>query len=170
MSSDLLPAAALAIGIAGTIVTQRFTTSRDREARKAEREVARDAFQRETLLELRDAMLRLVRNTTQLRIHHQAVYASNGTYARELDPPELSEENREAMAVTARFRQRVLDDELRQRAQDVRALCTQITMPPQATGETDEQAAVRAEAETIRLAHEYDDLENHLGRALRALL
>ena len=173
MTSEWLPAVTLAAGAAGTFAAQllreRFTSGRDREARRAEREVARDAFQRETLLELQDAMLRVVRTTTLLRINHRTVYASNGTYAREADPPGMSEEFREAVAIAARLRQRVLDDDLRQRMQDVRGLCTQIVSPPE-TGETDEQAARRAEDESNRLAHEYSDLEDHLGEVLRARL
>jgi hypothetical protein len=174
MASELIPAVTLALGAVGTLGAQglreRFTLGREREARTAERQVARDALQRETLLELQDAILRVVRNTSQLRIHHQIVYASKGTYARELDPPELSDENREAMAITTRLRQRVLDDELRQHVRDVQELCTQITMPPQVMGETDEQAARRAEEASGRLARDYNDLENHLGRVLRTLL
>lgn len=174
MTTELVPTITLVLGAAGALGAQglreRFTSSREREARKAAREVARDAFQRETLLELQDAILRVVRNTTQLRIHHRAVYASTGRYARDPDPPELSDENREVMAITTRLRQRVLDDDLRQHVREVQELCTQITMPPQVTGETDEQAAQRADPASVRLAHDYNDLENRLGRVLRALL
>lgn len=127
-------------------------------------------FQRETLLELQQAMLRLTHSTNLLHIHHRTIYAANGTYAREADPPGMTEEHREAMVDTARLRQRVLDDELPQRVQDVRSLCTQITSPPQATEETDEQAAQRADQQVLRLAHEYSDLEDHLGDVLRAVL
>jgi hypothetical protein len=174
VSSDLVPAGALVAGglltLAGGVLREHFASGREREARNAEREVARDAFQRETLLELQDAILRVVRNTTQLRIHHRTVYADNGTYAREFDPPELSDESRLAMVAATRLRQRVLDDSLRKRAGDVQTLCTHITMPPQLTGETDAEAAERADAQSLQLPQEYNELENHLGRVLRTLL
>ena len=172
MSSDLIPVASFAAGVVGTLGAQglreRFTTTREREARTAEREVARDAFQRQTLLELQDAILRLVRSTTQLRRHHRAVYAEKGTYARESDPPGLGEEHRDAMANTTHLRQRVLDDDLREHVRAVQELCAQITMPP--PGDSDQVAARRTEEAQIRLAHEVNDLEDRLGRALRALL
>jgi hypothetical protein len=185
MSSDLVPAAAVIVGgaftIAGGVLREQFTSRREREARTSERELAQEAraaerelvraaFQRETLLELQDAILRLVRNTTQLNHHHRQVYAENGTYARQFDPPDLSDESRLATAAVTRLRQRVLEDGLRQRVRDVQELCTQITMPPQVTGETDAQAADRAGAQSIRLVHEYAELEDHLGHVLRSLL
>lgn len=185
MSSDLIPAGALVVGglltIAGGVVREQYTSRRDREARAADRElahearaaerhVARVAFQRDTLLELQDAVLRLMRNTALLHIHHRKVYWENRTYAREKDPPELSDENREANAAVNRLRQRVLDDSLRQDVRAVQELCTQITMPTQLTGESDDEAARRANEQNVRLAHEYTDLENHLGEVLRALL
>lgn len=185
MSANLVPAAAVVVGgaftIAGGVLREQFTSRREREARTSERELAEEAraaereivrttFQRETLLDLQDAVLRLVRNTMQLNIHHRRVYAENRTYARELDPPALSDESRLAAAEATRLRQRVLDDDLRLRVRDVQALCTQLVMPPQVTGETDAQAAERADGQSIRLAHDYADLEDHLGRVLRALL
>ncbi len=185
MSSDLIPAAAVVVGglltIAGGVVREQYTSRRDREARTADRELAREgraaerdvarvAFQRETLLELQDAILRLMRNTALLHINHRTVYRENHTYAREKDPPELSDENREANAAVNRLRQRVLDDSVRQDVRVVQELCTQIIMPIQLTGESDDEAARRADEQNTRLAHEYDDLANHLGEVLRALL
>jgi len=174
MPSEWLPAATLAAGVVGTLggqgLRERFTLGREREARKAERDVTRDAFQRGTLLELQDAIQRVIRATNLIRTHHDNVYASDGTYARELDPPELTDGKREAMAVATRLRQRVLDDELRQRIRELQELCTVIIYPPSLTGLTDKQAARRADEMSFRLAQEYNDLEEHLGRVLRALL
>jgi hypothetical protein len=174
MASDLLPTLTFGAGVVGTLAAQawreRWIAGREREARTAEREVARDAFQRETLLELQEAILRVVRSSSQLRLHHRRVYAQKGTYAQGSEPPGLSEENREAMANATHLRQRVLDDDLREHVRVVQRLCADMTAPLQLTGESDEEAAGRADAQSIQLAHEVNDLEERLGKVLRTLL
>jgi hypothetical protein len=173
MTSEWLPAVALGVGAAGTfaaqLIRERFTSGRERDARAAEREVARDTFQRETLLELQDAMLRVLQNAAQLHLHNGRVYSETGRYARDYYPTELSDESGDVMAIASRLRQRVLDDDLRQRIWDVLHLCTEMTRPTLAT-EADAVAKDRADAAFIRLASANAELEHHIGTVLRELL
>ena len=173
MASDLLPAITLAVGAAGTfaaqLIRERFTSGRERDARAAEREVARDAFQRETLLELQDAMLRVLQNTAQLHLHNGRVYSETGRYARDYYPTELSDESSSVMAVASRLRQRILDDDLRRGVSDVLSLCIEMTNPTLGT-EVAAAAKDRADAAFSRLASANAELEDHIGSVLRALL
>src|SRR5438105_955053 len=101
MSSDWFPAVTLAAGVLGTLGTQalreRWTSGREREARQAEREVARDAFQRETLLELQDVIVEMTRVTMKLHLHHRQSFAQSGRWSRDPEPDDLAETHRLAL-------------------------------------------------------------------------
>jgi hypothetical protein len=174
MAADWLPAATLAAGVVGTLggqgLKEVLTAGREREGRAAERDVARDAFQRDTLLELQDALLALMRNTAQLHNHHVQVYRTTDRYSRDPDPDGLSEDNRLAIAGVNRLAQRVLDDELRAHVKAVRDLCAEVTRPAQMQTGTEADIAERAEQAWFRLAAEGTRIQDHIGEVLRGVL
>jgi hypothetical protein len=172
LSSDWLPAATLAAGVLGTLGGQGLrewrTSGREREARRAERQVARDAFQRETLLELQDAILEMVRLTSKLHIYHRRVFAESGRWSRDPEPDDLAEAHRLTIARMAALKQRVLDGELRAELGHLQEGCAEITEAN--FGEDDAWAAERASQRWIALAHANRGMEDHLGRILRQVL
>jgi hypothetical protein len=174
VAADWLAPVSLAAGVVGTLggqgLREWLTSGREREARAAEREVARQAFQRDTLLELQDEVLALLRNTAQLHSHHVNVYRATGQYARDRVPEDLDEESRLAIARVNRLRQRVIDDDLRQHLAAVRNLCTLVTRPAQMQEGSEAEIAARGEQAWFELAAESRDVEDHIGAVLRGLL
>jgi len=173
VTSEWLPVAALAAGVVGTIGGQGLTGwlawKREQGARSAERDVARDAFQRETLLEIQGAVLDVLRASSQLHINHKRVYRGTGKYARASDPEEMAEKQREAMARASQLRQRVLDDSLRTSIRELQELATEATGPPLLTL-SNEDAARRADETFIKIAHDQAAFQEQLGVVLRGLL
>jgi hypothetical protein len=175
VTSELLPAGTLIVGagltFAAQVYRERFTSSRERETRNAEREVARDAFQRETLLELQDAVLAVLRSTADIHSYQRRVYAETQRYADSPEPKELLTPNQEANAQASRLLQRVIDDDLRQAIRTLQKRCAEILMHRHLRPEgSDRDMARQAEADFTSMAIESAELENRLGLVLRNLL
>lgn len=174
VTSEWLPAATFAVGIVGTLGTQalreRSTGKREQAARTAEREIARNVFQRDTLLELQDVVRRLVENTLELLLHRSSVFEETGRWARDPYPNELSAASGSVTADMTRLRQRILDDALRQRVLDVQHVVGDINRPT-VLMESDDKAKDRAWATfTNQFITGNAALEDHVGEVLRGLL
>jgi hypothetical protein len=93
VTSVRAPARVIA-GAAGALGVQAMTSgsawAREEAARTAAREVARDAFQRETLLELQDAMLAQIQNTTKIHLHDSRAFRESGRFGRDSLPEGLN--------------------------------------------------------------------------------
>lgn len=120
-ANQWFPLVAVAFGFAGALVTEvlrdwRATRREDRRRaveRDRIREDARDAFQRETLLELQEMVQRHLRANGA--IHHHDVIESrrSGTWGRSRIPAELNDEDFETGTRLILLSSRVLDDETR---------------------------------------------------------
>ena len=99
-------------------VQHRRATEREREARLVARQEQlaerRAAFQRQTLLDLQEAMMQFVR--TAGAMHHQDVMAcrKTGKWQKQLFGEELAENSRIANARTSMLKVRVRDDSVRE--------------------------------------------------------
>lgn len=173
MASEIVPALALGAGVVGTWAAsgwrERSTGRREEAARDAERQVARDAFQRETLLELQEAMLALIRSAALVRLKRVIVYRDTGRYGRDPDGEELSQSNLDANGRVSRLQQRVLDDDLRAHIRRVHEMCSRLIELP-APELDDADLARETQRTSIELAHAFRALEEHIGRVLRDLL
>jgi hypothetical protein len=172
VTSEWLPAATLGAGVIGTIgaqgLTAWFASKREEGARAAERQVAREAFQRDTLLELQDAVLEMVRVATKLYISHRTVFAQTGEYARTPDPADLDEAARTSMALVAKLGQRVVDDELRGAITALQTRCGEVVAPN--FGDDDAQAKTQATRRWSALVFANTAFNDHLGSVLRRVL
>lgn len=129
------PVLTLLLGFATNAISERFrdrrlsererataeaTTSREREAREANRRALlferRTNFQRETLLNLQDAVVKLARATG--RIHHldSTEHRKTGKWGGQLFPDDLSESALQATANMMVLSPRVRDDRIRELA------------------------------------------------------
>ncbi len=174
MVSDWLPAATLAAGVVGTLggqgLREWFTWKREESARTAEREVARGAFQRDTLLEIQDVVVRLLVNTLESLVHRGRVFEETGRWGRDLYPDELSKATGAVMADMSRLRQRILNDDLRRRLLVVQDLVTEINRPPLQAAHDDAAKQQAFDTFVRQLLPANAALEDHLGEVLRALL
>lgn len=138
-SATWLPIATLVGGYAGALTTESFRDARQRrreiEAREADRVREVDSlhqqFQRETLLELQQAMADMARATGA--IHHQDVVAyrnAGGTnpFTRQQVPGDLNQRSFEAMQKTMLLMARVDHEGLRANIKSLRELVTKVLL------------------------------------------
>lgn len=140
-----------------------------REAREAARQDARDTFERDTLIELQDAISALMRNVGQIHFQNEVEYRQSGLWGRKLLPDEIGSEPQASRAHNFdRLRVRALDE-------DVRRLCEQWwssaarSMVPALQGEDDEEARLRAIAEWQRTSAIFPEVMERIGSRLREL-
>jgi hypothetical protein len=121
MPNGLFPVLTLLLGYATKSVSEwiqhRRISHRDREAREAARRdhlsERRDSFQRQTLLDLQEAIMQLIRMAGAM--HHRDImaYRQTGKWQKQLFDDELSEGSRLAVAQTSMLSVRVRDDSIR---------------------------------------------------------
>ncbi len=169
-----LPFSGYLAAVATEYLRGRQTLTREREtrqeARAAAREDARDAFERETLIELQDAMAVLMRNAA--RTHHETEmeYRQSGTWGRRALPEEIGGEPAIALVHDfQRLRVRVLDGELRALCQEWWSAASQSTIPA-LREEDDESARTRASAVWKRCTALYPQVMEAIGSRLRELV
>ena len=173
--SEWLPAATLAIGVlagfGGQAYTARIDKDRDQRTREDERQAAGDAFQRETLLALQDAVNLLINATYNAYNYQLAEFQRTGKIGREDFPSTLNQPHHEATVNIVRLRQRVRNDSLRERVVKLQGLC----MDSVALGvEFENRPEQERRNETIRAFNEaakYANVfEDDLGKVLREVL
>jgi hypothetical protein len=164
-TAEWLPAATLAAGVIGTVGGQGLTawlaSKRDESARAAERDVSREAFQRDTLLDVQDAVYSLMRATSETHMHDQkAPYT--------LLPPDLDEQLRAGTANVGHLRQRILDDQLRAEVRQLIEAMTRVMLPNPDVLE--QQRPALQQREWLSLMHAHQGFEDRLGAILRTLI
>jgi len=156
-------------GYAGSLVTEWFRDRRhranQREARAGEwaekAEQRRRDFQRQTLLDLHNALFELVRTTHQLNLADKRAFRETGKWGQPVAPEELDEQDRLARAKFAILVVRVQDDQLRALLNIVRELTAHALLL--AKSEQQAEAAMRD------LGMAFESANAELGELLRAL-
>jgi hypothetical protein len=149
---------------AGDALDDRRRSRREREARKeARRDLLRQRrsdFQRQTLLDLQEACMKLIRNAAQQ--HHADIMAfkQTGKWQRHLLPAEVNEAGGEAQRATAVLTVRILDPEIRKLADELKSACAGL-------GKVDSLATGDGLLEHAGAIH--DALNRRIGETLRTL-
>lgn len=171
MAPYWFPVVTLVLGAAGGYLADAMRDSRaaarDREAAERAREQARDAFQRETLIELQDWVATLGRATAGLHREMALNLRHSGGFARS-EASEWEGPMRDAGSNVLRFCVRVLDDETRALAEEFSHQAMLATMGP-IDSEDDNMAALRASAAWERLPDVGPRLNDRIGELLRSL-
>jgi hypothetical protein len=167
-------------GLLGYVLAGRNERARDERAAKREAiarrasvrerlDEERHAFQRETLLELQDALQRQVRCAAKVLLHDRSTLQEHGTLTQ-LEP-ELNEESYEIGVTTRRLKERVLDEALRDAVEEFRSHVTEIETSfisvREMSAETGVQHLDGLQRDT---AQHYIALSDQVGTALRAEL
>ncbi len=145
-------------------VQHRRTSEREREARQEARQdqlfERRTTFQRQTLLDLQDAMMQLMRTTGEM--HHQDLmdFRKTGQWHKQLYPEDVSEDNRLANARTT-----VLG--VRARDESVRGLVAAVKdhAPRAGVGRSKEECEREIDAAMV----EFERFNQRVGEVLREL-
>lgn len=167
-------------GLIGYVLAGRNEQARDERAAKREA-VARRAsvrerleeqshpFQRETLLELQDALQRQVRCAAKIILHDRNTLREHGTLTQV--GPELNEESYEIGVTTRRLQERVLDGALRGAVGEFRRHVADVETAFIAVGEMSAEAGIsRLDALQREVAEHYVTLSDQVGTALRGEL
>jgi hypothetical protein len=180
VTSEWLPAATFGAGVIGTLggqgLTQWLTWKREEKARLSGREVARDAFQRETLIALQDAATRAARIAYRQVAHFHGIIAAgfraSHAYAAQPFPESLITEKMEAMGDASHLSARVLDDDLRERVADALSLCAAIGVGLiEATPNAEMTAVTKVADQRVQeLTGAIQALDARLGIVLREVL
>jgi lambda repressor-like predicted transcriptional regulator len=129
----------------------------------------RHAFQRETLLELQDALQRQVRCATKVILHDRRTLQEHGTL-KQLGPG-LNAESYEIGVTTRRLKERVLDDALRNAVEEFRSHVAVIETSSVSLREMSAEAGVQHLDDLQRdLGRRYIILSDLVGTALRSEL
>ncbi|HLQ14433.1 MAG TPA: hypothetical protein VK256_01055 [Candidatus Eisenbacteria bacterium] len=129
------------LGLLGGILIEHLRTRRDRAARTESRQDQKDDFQRQTLLDLQEAVARFGRAVG--RAHHQDIMAhrESGKWGRSLLGDDLDQEYVASQVHLQLLRERARDDELRRlatRFQNLGVLVTMSQSKDQATSRMDD--------------------------------
>jgi uncharacterized membrane protein len=144
--------------------TAEATGSREREAREAARRVQlferRVSFQRETLLNLQDAVVKLSR--TAGRMHHidEMEYRKAGRWGGHLFPEGLSDEAHQANVTIMVLTARVRDDRVREMVKTFRSHANRVGIS--LTKEADSEAL-------HKMSEVLEPLHERIGEVLRKL-
>jgi hypothetical protein len=169
-----------ATGLAGYVLAGHNERARDERAavreamarRASVRErldEQRHAFQRETLLELQDALQRLVRCTARMILHDQKTLKEHGKLTRLGE--ELDEESYETGVTTRRLQERVLDAALRAAVDEFRRHVTEVETSFISVNDMNAEDGIRhLDGLQMDLVQHYVRLSDQLGTALRVEL
>jgi hypothetical protein len=163
-----------AVAFGSEYLRGRQTLTREREARKdarqAAREDARDAFERETLLQLQDAVGALMRNTARVQIEDEKEYRRTGKWGRLMLPEDLGgEPTIQLSRDVQRLRVRLLDDRLRAFVEQWSSLAAAATVGAMRE-EPDAEARARSVAAWSRCTDLYLEMAEAIGERLRMLI
>jgi hypothetical protein len=137
----------------------------EQHRRETDREGA--GFQRETLIELQDWLVRLARVTALIYQQHELEYRCTGAWGRERLGGSLSVEFHEAIRNVRRYSVRVRDDEVRREAKELVELAGVIVDDGR---DEDDEVARRDAVQALEAAYALNDvLNDHIGQRLREL-
>jgi hypothetical protein len=160
------PVVTLALGAIGGFLADFL---REGRAADREREAARHAFQRESLIALQDWLAKLSRATGAIHAADEMHFRQTGEWGRQQLGEELNLAFHEAVTNVQRFRVRVLDDAIRKESADFVAACTAAAVGAM-RDELDNAARARGQREFERLPKVSMELNEKLGAALRERL
>jgi hypothetical protein len=164
-------------GLIGYVLAGRNEQARDERAAKREAtarrasvrerlEEERHAFQRETLLELQDALQRQVRSVAKIILHDRRTLREHGTLTQV--GPELSGEGYEIGVTTRRLQERVLDSALRGAVGEFRSHVADVETAFIAVREMSAEGGVQhLDGLQREVAEHYIALSDQVGTALR---
>lgn len=167
-STGWLPVLTLLLGYAVGLLTEwlrhKGTLKREREAREAAQRVAaheqRAAFQRQTLLDLQEAVMQLVRAASEMHHHDVMTSRKTGKWATQLFDEDLDRRAHHAQMRTTMLSVRVRDKEVRELTRAFQADAASLPVVP--TKEESDHAYAR-------MTNKFDQLNEHIGQLLRAL-
>jgi hypothetical protein len=134
ITSSWFPVLTLLLGFATKSLSDwlenRRNTRRERAAREAVRREQlferRTSFQRQTLLEIQEASMQLVRSVGAIHHEDKMAYRSTGEWGKQRVGDDLSEANRLAQARTGMLAARVRDDTIRELIGKLKTLSVQV--------------------------------------------
>jgi len=142
----------------------KSTMEREREnriaARREQLTERRAEFQRQTLLDLQDALFDLMRTTGAMHHQDEMAYRQTGEWQKRLFGDELYDKSQVAMRRTAMFQVRVRDASLREMADDLRKLSAQVTV---GTSKSESDSAM------LDAADLFVQVQERIGEILRTL-
>ncbi len=146
------------------LLQDRRSVAREREGRQAERQAIiedkRNEFQHETLIELQDACVKLIRLSGRANIHDVTEHRKTGRWQAVELPPELDQDSLTINQSVSKLIVRVRDGRVRQLAKDLSSSCAGVAV---AQSEARSDSALRQASETSTKLHE------RIGEVLRGL-
>lgn len=140
--------------------TYRRKKAARREARRDKIIEKRNEFQRQTLLELQDAVQQSIRDTAELQLHDIRAAREGFEWRKNSFPHELSERTRLTNVQTMRLGVRVRDEQIRLLLSTFRKCCTNVQFA------TNEQASERQMSES---SDKFAELNDRIGQVIRQL-
>jgi hypothetical protein len=152
--------AGAAASIATTVIASRNAARLQSTAAAIEREEKARVFQRETLIELQDALHDELRAVALVYMADEAAYRESGAWGRRLLGEELNNRVHVAGRRTLLLSERVADDDLRGHIKSLRARLTELQMA--------RDVAVAERAHEVAMSMGISVME-HIGQVLRSL-
>lgn len=152
--------AGAAASIATTVIASSNAASLQSAAATLEREEKARAFQRDTLIELQDAVHDELRAVALVYMADDAAYRETRTWGRKMLGEELNNKVHLAGRRTLLLTERIADDELREHLTSLRGLLTQVQMA------RDPGVAERAHMAAMDMG---TSVMEHIGTVLRSL-
>jgi hypothetical protein len=161
-----VPVVTLAIG-----ATFGFLADFLREGHSARRgrQAAADAFERDTLIALQDALSNVARAALVIHQYDERIYRDTAQWGRQLLLDGMLDEFGPAANDVTRHRVRVRDDAIRENAENFAAWCV-IAQTGAQGDEEDAEARQRAVDAKDRLSEMLRNLNEQIGERLRRLL
>lgn len=152
--------AGAAASIATTVISSRNAASLQSAAAILEREEKARAFQRDTLIELQDAVHDELRAVALVYMADYAAYRETSTWGRKMLGEELNNKVHLAGRRTLLLSERIANDDLRDHLKSLRSLLTEVQMA------SDAAIAERAHMAAIEMG---TSVMEHIGTVLRSL-
>ena len=153
-----------AVKVATDWVQHRRTLERERDARQAQRRdllsERRSDFQRQTLLDLQEAVMDVARTTGAMHHEDQMAYHNTRNWGRQLYAPDLDERNSAAMRRTSMLAVRVRDESVRDLVQRFKS---------HSANATTRRSREESESEMAEMATVFENLNYRIGEILRRI-
>lgn len=160
------PVATLVVGAIAGYLADYLRDSRAAARQGRER---RGAFQRETLIELQDWVAKLARAAQQILHHDELEFRRSGQWGRTPVADAVDEAFRNATMNVNRYRVRVLDDDIRDAADEFTRLTAELSLSSPGQGSED-AARAAAVVGRERLPVAFQLLNDRIGVQLRELI
>jgi hypothetical protein len=167
-TTSWFPVVTLLVGYGTKSISDWFQNkrdvARDREAREATRQdqrfERRSTFQRQTLLDLQEACMRLARATGAMHHLDEMKFRGTGTWQRQLLPAELDENYHLTQTRTLMLSVRVRDDVVRRLVENLRSFSANVTMS---------KSQADSNREMMNMMPVHDQLQRRIGELLREI-